>query len=112
MLLVVLPVGEAFGVPVMLVALRRYSNDANRRQAFSLFYVVMNVGTLLSTPLNVLATFVLHRTSPAPLEWFGMLAVLGLAPREHLCLLTVACCLCCVCLSRSDSCACPCTTTW
>ena len=50
MLLVVLPIGEAFGVPVMLVALRRYTNDANRRQAFSLFYVVMNVGTLLSTP--------------------------------------------------------------
>jgi len=50
MLLVLLPVGEAFGVPVMLVALRRYTNDQNRRQAFSLFYVVMNVGTLLSTP--------------------------------------------------------------
>ena len=50
MLLVVLPIGEAFGVPVMLVALRRYTNDTNRRQAFSLFYVVMNVGTLLSTP--------------------------------------------------------------
>ena len=75
MLLVVLPVGEAFGVPVraadqlphlppksgrrassvgcgqvMLVALRRYTDDSNRRQAFSLFYVVMNTGTLLSAP--------------------------------------------------------------
>ena len=34
----------------MLVALRRYTDDSNRRQAFSLFYVVMNTGTLLSAP--------------------------------------------------------------
>ena len=50
LLLCVLPLGEALGVPVMLVGLRRYTSDENRRQAFALFYVVMNVGVLLSAP--------------------------------------------------------------
>ena len=50
LLLCVLPPGEALGVPVMLVGLRRYTSDENRRQAFALFYVVMNVGVLLSAP--------------------------------------------------------------
>ena len=35
------------------------------------------IGTLLATPLNVLATFVLHQLVPAPAEWAGMLLVLG-----------------------------------
>lgn len=36
----------------------------------------ISIGTLLSTPLNVLATFALHGTVPVPLEWLGMMAVL------------------------------------
>ena len=36
----------------------------------------ISVGTLLSTPLNVLCTFVLHHTVPQPVEWVGMAIVI------------------------------------
>ena len=36
----------------------------------------ISIGTLLATPLNVLATFALHRVVPSTAEWLGMLLVL------------------------------------
>jgi MFS family permease len=39
-----LAVGEALGTPVLLAATRRYSTTAQRSIAFSLIYMVMNVG--------------------------------------------------------------------
>eukprot|EP00300_Choanocystis_sp_HF-7_P010459 c16958_g1_i2.p3 GENE.c16958_g1_i2~~c16958_g1_i2.p3 ORF type:complete len:285 (+),score=62.97 c16958_g1_i2:2048-2902(+) len=50
MLFFVLPMGSAFVGPAMSTSLRRYTNDANRSQAFSLFIVMMNVGGLLAAP--------------------------------------------------------------
>eukprot|EP00164_Ancoracysta_twista_P016778 GFYU01028312.1.p1 GENE.GFYU01028312.1~~GFYU01028312.1.p1 ORF type:complete len:501 (-),score=125.29 GFYU01028312.1:126-1628(-) len=44
------PLGQAFGIPVMSIGIRRYTNDSNRAVGFSLFYVVMNVGALVSAP--------------------------------------------------------------
>ena len=60
---------EALGVPVMLVGLRRYTSDENRRQAFALFYVVMNVGVLLSAPavdVSDSTAAATHAAAPVP----------------------------------------------
>ena len=39
-----LAIGEALGTPVLLAATRRYSTTAQRSMAFSIIYMVMNVG--------------------------------------------------------------------
>jgi MFS family permease len=39
-----LAIGEALGTPVLLAATRRYSTTAQRSMAFSVIYMVMNVG--------------------------------------------------------------------
>jgi MFS family permease len=39
-----LAIGEALGTPVLLAATRRYSSTAQRSMAFSVIYMVMNVG--------------------------------------------------------------------
>ncbi|HEX4653907.1 MAG TPA: MFS transporter [Candidatus Udaeobacter sp.] len=39
-----LAVGEALGTPVLLAATRRYSTTAQRSMAFSIIYMIMNVG--------------------------------------------------------------------
>jgi len=39
-----LAIGEALGTPVLLAATRRYSSTAQRSMAFSIIYMVMNVG--------------------------------------------------------------------
>ncbi|OFZ19207.1 MAG: hypothetical protein A2X94_11300 [Bdellovibrionales bacterium GWB1_55_8] len=46
--LILLAVGLALMVPVMTAALKRYSNTAQRSMAFSMFYVLMNVGFAIS----------------------------------------------------------------
>ncbi len=43
-----LAIGEALGTPVLLAATRRYSTTAQRSMAFSLIYMVMNVGYLVA----------------------------------------------------------------
>jgi MFS family permease len=39
-----LALGEALGTPVLLAAVRRYSNVKQRSVSFSLFYTIMNIG--------------------------------------------------------------------
>jgi len=46
-----LAIGEALGTPVLVAAVRRYSNTRQRSVAFSLFYVMMNVGFLIAAYL-------------------------------------------------------------
>ena len=43
-----LAVGEALGTPVLLAAVRKYSNTQQRSIAFSLFYTIMNLGFLVA----------------------------------------------------------------
>eukprot|EP00128_Syssomonas_multiformis_P006541 Colp12_sorted_trinity150504_noHs@34919 len=42
------PVAESLAVPVMTIAIKRYTNNTNRTIAYGLFYTVMNVAALLS----------------------------------------------------------------
>lgn len=46
-----LAIGEALGTPVLVAAVRRYSTTRQRSIAFSLFYVMMNVGFLVAAYL-------------------------------------------------------------
>lgn len=46
--LVPLALGEALGTPVMVAAIRKYSTTAQRSISFSLFYIMMNFGFLVS----------------------------------------------------------------
>jgi len=43
-----LAVGEALGTPVLVAAIRKYATTAQRSISFSLFYVMMNLGFLVS----------------------------------------------------------------
>ena len=47
--LVPLAVGEALGTPVLVAAVRRYSNTGQRSIAFSMFYTMMNFGFLFAS---------------------------------------------------------------
>lgn len=61
-LLVLLPLANCLGIPVLTVGIRRYTNDVNRGFAFGLFYVVMNVGALIAGPLvDVLTVYYNNR---------------------------------------------------
>jgi len=42
------PLGSSFGIPVMSMGIKRYTNQTNRGFAFGLFYATMNVAALLS----------------------------------------------------------------
>jgi MFS family permease len=46
-----LAIGEALSTPVLVAAVRRYSNTRQRSISFSIFYVMMNVGFLMSSLL-------------------------------------------------------------
>lgn len=50
-LLGILPFGEALGIPIMTIAIKRYTNQSNRTFAFSLFYSVMNVAAFVAGPI-------------------------------------------------------------
>ena len=56
-LLLLLPLGNCLGIPVLTVGVRRYTTKANRGFAFGLFYVIMNLGALLAGPLVDTLTF-------------------------------------------------------
>jgi MFS family permease len=43
-----LALGEALGAPVLIAAVRRYSNTRQRSISFSVFYTMMNVGFLIA----------------------------------------------------------------
>lgn len=48
MLFGALPIGEALGIPVLTLGIKRYTTDANRATAYGVYYSAMNVGALLS----------------------------------------------------------------
>merc|ERR1712176_1470164 len=47
--LTLFPLGGAFGVPVLALGIRRYSHKDNRKFAFSIFYTMLMLATLLGT---------------------------------------------------------------
>jgi dipeptide/tripeptide permease len=49
-LFVFLPIGSALGIPVMTIAVKRYTDSTSRTFAFGLFYAVMNIAALISGP--------------------------------------------------------------
>jgi len=61
-----LAIGEALGTPVLLAATRCYSTTQQRSIAFSIIYMVMNVGYLAA---GYIFDFVRH--SGAHFDWFG-----------------------------------------
>lgn len=50
MLYTLLPFAESLGIPIMTIAIKRYTNARNRTFAFSLFYSMMNVAALIAGP--------------------------------------------------------------
>jgi MFS family permease len=44
------PLGMSLGIPVLTIAIKRYTNEDNRTFAFSTFYAVMNVAALIAGP--------------------------------------------------------------
>jgi len=55
-LLIVLPLGNCLGIPVLATGIRRYTTEHNRGVAFGLFYVIMNVAALFSGPAMDMCT--------------------------------------------------------
>ena len=49
---VLLPLAQSCGIPVMTIAVKRYTNKDTRSTAFGAFYVFMNVAALISGPLT------------------------------------------------------------
>eukprot|EP00741_Cyanophora_paradoxa_P004068 tig00000767_g3950.t2 len=45
---VLLPLGCAFGIPVLTLAVKRYTTESNRAVAYSLFFVTLNLGAFLA----------------------------------------------------------------
>lgn len=59
----VFPLGGAFGVPVLALGIRRYSHKDNRKFAFSIFYTMLMLGTLMGTMMiNQIRGFFPHGT--------------------------------------------------
>uniref|UniRef100_A0A0G4I1P9 Major facilitator superfamily (MFS) profile domain-containing protein n=1 Tax=Chromera velia CCMP2878 TaxID=1169474 RepID=A0A0G4I1P9_9ALVE len=48
-LLLLIPIGQAVGTAARLIAVKRYTSDANRTFVFALYYVVVNIGSLLAS---------------------------------------------------------------
>lgn len=45
-----LPLGGAMGIPVMQIAIKRYTKQVNRTISFSVFYVMMNLAAITAAP--------------------------------------------------------------
>lgn len=45
-----LPFSTALGIPVLTIAVKRYTNTTGRERAFGIFYAIMNVGAVLAGP--------------------------------------------------------------
>jgi MFS family permease len=45
-----MPLGQALNIPVLTIAVRRFTNSETRSIAYSWFYVVLNVAALLAAP--------------------------------------------------------------
>eukprot|EP00871_Galdieria_phlegrea_P001643 jgi/Galph1/247/GphlegSOOS_G4942.1 len=46
-----LPLSESLGIPIMTIAIKRYTNSNTRTIAYSLFYTFMNLAALISGPI-------------------------------------------------------------
>ncbi|CAK9046305.1 Dipeptide and tripeptide permease B [Durusdinium trenchii] len=75
----VAPVGAAFGVPVLALAVRRYTHRENRAFAFSFFYSMLCLGCLLGSVLiNIVRDMMLDGTTILGVKVSWMRMVLGL----------------------------------
>jgi len=45
-----LPLGGSMGIPVMQIAIKRYTKEVNRTVSFSIFYVMMNLAAITAAP--------------------------------------------------------------
>ncbi|KAF4675516.1 hypothetical protein FOL47_007654 [Perkinsus chesapeaki] len=45
-----LPIGGALGIPVMQIAIKRFTEGEDRSTAFSMFYVIMNIAAITAAP--------------------------------------------------------------
>jgi len=45
-----LPLGGSMGIPVMQIAIKRYTKEINRTVSFSIFYVMMNLAAITAAP--------------------------------------------------------------
>lgn len=45
-----LPLGGSMGIPVMQIAVKRYTKEINRTVSFSIFYVMMNLAAITAAP--------------------------------------------------------------
>lgn len=97
-LLAILPFGEALGIPIMTIAIKRYTNRSNRTFAFSLFYSVMNIAALLAGPTVDRFRFLFRNgiATPAGTPFLGNLnhisalrLVLATGSISSLCLLAI-----------------------
>eukprot|EP00299_Pterocystis_sp_00344_P016651 c8356_g1_i2.p1 GENE.c8356_g1_i2~~c8356_g1_i2.p1 ORF type:complete len:351 (+),score=86.61 c8356_g1_i2:441-1493(+) len=50
--MLLMPLGMAFGIPVLTIAVKRYTDNDNRTFAFGLYYLVMNVAALIAGPVS------------------------------------------------------------
>jgi len=75
-----LALGEALSTPVLVAAIRRYSNTKQRSISFSIFYAMMNVGFLAA---NYIFDFI---RGPHGLKEHGHLDVLGFHLSTYQCL--------------------------
>jgi len=46
-----LPLGASMGIPVMQIAIKRYTKTVNRTVSFSIFYVMMNLAAITAAPM-------------------------------------------------------------
>lgn len=51
-LMSLIPFGEALAVPVLTIAIKRYTNHQTRTYAYGLFYTCMNLASLASGPIT------------------------------------------------------------
>ncbi len=78
MLYTLLPFAECLGIPIMTIAIKRYTNARNRTFAFSLFYSMMNVAALVAGPAVDISRSLFRNGVDWDLRPFGVDTVLRL----------------------------------
>jgi MFS family permease len=59
----ILPIGTCLGIPVMQIAIRRFTTDKSRSLAYSIFYAMMNVSAIFSaSAIDFFRKYVSDRT--------------------------------------------------
>ena len=98
---VLMPAGMALGIPVLTIAVKRYSCAANRTFLFGVFYTVMNVAALAAGPITDAANAAFAEgldaggwLSPGGRRLSGVRVVFVLGAATTACMVLVAgCCL-------------------